>query len=47
MIGSLADLLNSPKYKLLGEERREKLRLCFEMVNPFKPVNILVIPDRE
>ncbi|MGA3015084.1 MAG: hypothetical protein ABSD71_13740 [Bacteroidales bacterium] len=44
---SLSDFLNSPKYKALTKERREKLRLCFEQVNPDRPENIILAPVRD
>jgi hypothetical protein len=44
---SLDDFLNSANYIGLGVERKEKLRLCFEEVNPKKPENIIVKPVRD
>lgn len=41
---SMDELLNSPKYMALSPERREKLRLCYEEINPFKPVNVVLKP---
>jgi hypothetical protein len=41
---SKEDLFDSSNYQLLSEERKEQLRLGFEEVNPFKPVNIIVKP---
>lgn len=43
---SMEELLNSPKYTALAPERKEQLRLCFEDVNPKKPVNIIIKPTR-
>jgi len=42
---SIEDLLKSQNYIALSNERREKLRLCFEEVNPYKPINIVLKPN--
>lgn len=42
---SMSDLLNHSSYKALSTEQKEKLRLCFEEVNPNKPTNIIVKPQ--
>jgi len=44
---SINDFLNSPNYIALLPEKKEKLRLCFEEVNPRKPENIVVKPTRD
>lgn len=44
---SINDFLNSPNYIALVPERKEKLRLCFEEINPKKPENIVVKPTRD
>lgn len=44
---SMNEFLNRPNYITLATERKEKLRLCFEEINPKKPENIIVKPVRD
>lgn len=44
---SMNEFLNRPSYITLASERKEKLRLCFEEINPKKPENIIVKPVRD
>lgn len=44
---SINEFLNRPSYIALVSERKEKLRLCFEEINPKKPENIIVKPVRD
>lgn len=44
---SINDFLNSINYIALIPERKEKLRLCFEEINPKKPENIVLKPIRD
>lgn len=44
---SMEEFLESAKYKALSSEQREKLRLCYEEVNPNKPVNVVVSAKRK
>ena len=44
---SMNEFLNRPNYITLATERKEKLRLCFEEINPKKPENIIVKTVRD
>lgn len=41
------ELNNSVNYIGLNPTRKDKLRICFEEVNPNKPINIVVFPERD
>ena len=43
---SIDDLIKSEKYIALSPESREQLRLCYEEINPYKPENIVIKPNR-